>query len=100
MRVLFKWRDVTSYSQTETDHTPRSWELKTTQMRITVHKHQYYDPDQWLLSAYGTVSIDKHVLGSKDIALAKLDAIKTVSQLIKELQADIDKINLKDMDAK
>lgn len=68
-----KWQDTTSYSQAETDRTPRVWTARAGCFAIKVHRHIHYEPDAWLLSCDGIVEMRE--LSSTDIGDAKREAI-------------------------
>jgi len=76
-----KWTDGTSYSQSDKEKIPAVWNAKAGSLRLTVHKHIYYDKDQWLLSGLGI--FDKHLLHNKDVDLAKQEALDIAKQALK-----------------
>lgn len=76
-----KWKDVTSFSQGDTDRTPRSWTANAGRIRIDVHRHIHYPPDVWLLSC-DALRIDNNELPSRDIEDAKCEAVAVVRGLL------------------
>lgn len=82
-----KWIDTTSYSQSDKERTPRVWTIKSKSLAITVHRHRHYDPDIWLLSCPHIC--DCKELKSKDIELAKNEALNYVAAYINGLSSEI-----------
>jgi len=69
-----EWKNVTSYSRGEKDRTPRVWDARIGQFRLSVHRHIYFKPDVWLCSCHGIC--DCQPLESKDIDQAKVEALQ------------------------
>lgn len=74
--ISMGWKDITSYSQGETDRGPRVMVLVGHDVRVTVHRHRHYDPDVWLLSCHPF--FDCKVLNNKELEEAKAEAIELV----------------------
>jgi hypothetical protein len=56
-RAPVKWKDITSYSQSEKDRTPRTFQWCLPHyIRVTVTRHRDYDPDVWLLGVPGIIN--------------------------------------------
>ncbi len=66
------WKDITSYSRSDTDKTPKSWALKAGPFRLVVHRHIHYGPNQWLATCPGV--FEHQELESEDADRAKLEA--------------------------
>ena len=45
-----QWKDISSYSQRDTDRTPKTWALKAAGLKIVVTRHIHHAPDAWVLS--------------------------------------------------
>lgn len=45
------WTDISSFSQGETDRTPKSWKLQVGTIRLVVTRNKDYPPDMWIASA-------------------------------------------------
>lgn len=45
-----QWKDISSYSQRDTDRTPKTWELKVARLTVIVTRHIHHAPDAWVLS--------------------------------------------------
>lgn len=90
-----KWTDVSSYSQSDKERIPNVWELRIGKIRLVVHRHKYYEPDQWLMSVHGDVDIDKRPLLRKDIEEAQNEALQalynTLGRLCREVSAILHK---------
>jgi hypothetical protein len=74
------WKDETSYTQGDKERIPRSWVRWDGLLRVTVHRHIHYPPDQWLLSC--APWFDKRELESKDADAAKDEAVTLVLQVL------------------
>lgn len=44
-----EWKDISSYSRSDTDRTPKTWALQAEGLKIVVTRHVNYAPDAWLL---------------------------------------------------
>lgn len=82
-----KWIDTTSYSQSDKERIPRAWTIRSENLTITVHRHIYHDPDVWLISCQHICDCKK--LKSKDIELAKNEALNYVASCINNLSLEI-----------
>lgn len=87
-----KWKDSTSYSQSAPRGTvePRSWDLDTKSLRITVHRLHGL-PDAWFVSAYD-LSFERHDLHTTDLVVAKERALEMVRARLTRYLAELDKI--------
>jgi len=85
--LKMKWIDTTSYSHGEKDRTPMAWTIKSKSLAITVHRHRHYDPDIWLLSCPNIC--DCKELKSKDIELAKNEALSYIASYIGNLSSEL-----------
>lgn len=81
------WRDVTSYSQSDKDRTPRTWEVRFGGLRITVTRHIDYKKDQWLLCC-NNLNL-KRPLASKDVKEAACQAKAMVQAHLEQLLRDL-----------
>jgi hypothetical protein len=83
-----KWKDGTSYSRGQEDRTPSTWNCETKSLSITVTRHSWFEKDDWILHCY-KIGIERHKLSSKDLELAKAEALdivrKTLARWVKEL---------------
>lgn len=77
------WKDATTYSQRDTERVPAVWHYGVGDVRISVHRHIHYAPDQWLLTCEPFFS--KRELKAKDTGGAKAEALAMVCQKVKEL---------------
>jgi len=93
--MKYQWKDITSYSQGDTNRTPGSWEMSVGSLRIVVTRHIDHDPTDWLLDFS-----DRRLiwLKNKDIDKAKVEALKFVydhfsntAKLVKEALAEAKK---------
>jgi hypothetical protein len=83
------WKDETTYSRDAKEKIPSVWRLGDKTLRISLHRHIYYEPDQWLLSCYH-IGLKEKVLKSKDLEKAKKEALAIVE---KELLRLVDEFN-------
>ena len=86
-----EWKDTTSYSRSDNERIPRSWQIKSGSLIITIHRHRDYDPDIWLVSCY-ELSISQHKLKNKELNQAKNEALLIVKNAIEILRSDINKL--------
>ena len=83
------WEDTTSYSRGG-DREPRVWSLKCGKLSISVHRHIHYDKDVWLLSCDPFYHLRQLI--TKDIEVAKTQAVELVSKCLKESLESLEKI--------
>lgn len=76
------WKDTSSHRQGDSERIPNSWELRVGDLRICVHRHFHYEPDQWLLFCPHLQMADV-VLKSKDTGKAQKEAIQFVKNWLK-----------------
>lgn len=88
MKLNPKWLDISSYSRTDTDRTPRSWLLDLKSVgRLVVTRHKDYAFDEWVI-----VFPDggKRVADSKNIDKARIEA---QLRMATRLEAVLDVLN-------
>jgi len=57
------WKDVSSFSRSDTDRTPKAFEYRTKSLRISVHRSIYGAKVDWFVTCYD-VRIEKHPLAA------------------------------------
>lgn len=77
------WEDTTGYRQGDRGKVePRIWttdlENENVALRIIVHRHVNYEPDQWLMSCRDVAGFTNHQLKAKDVDAAKHEALHLV----------------------
>lgn len=82
---MITWKDISSHSQNEKDRTPKTWECRAGVFRLIVTRHIHYKPDQWVARCDGV--FDGLALTSKDIEMAKSEAIHVLTGYLGEAQA-------------
>jgi len=90
------WKDVSSYSQSDKERVPKSFEIMaggSRGIRIVVSRHIHYEPDQWLLQCHD-LSIDNNLLQNKDLEKAQEEAIQKVRAYVKSLAAALDTLDV------
>ena len=87
-----EWKDVTSYSQKETDRTPRSYKSQVGPFRVCVHRHIAYPSNAWLLTTYPDIFSNEE-LRSIDLGEAMSQA-KAKLQVV--LQGVVDELSVPD----
>lgn len=83
-----EWKDVSSRSQGQKDRTPTAWELRTEEIRVTVHRH-VYNPAAWFVSCYD-LGIEARELSPKDADGAKAAALNAVKVRLREMLESLD----------
>jgi hypothetical protein len=73
-----KWTDASSYSRDDKERTPTAWHLDVFPLTVSVHRHTYYEPTVWLLTAEPFAF--RRVLESTDADAAKAEALAIVSK--------------------
>ena len=82
-----KWKNESSFSQSDKDRTPNCWVAKAGCFKLTVHRHIHHSPTAWLLSCDG-VRLECRELAATDIDAAKQEAIEIVyKRLIDSVEA-------------
>jgi len=91
------WKDVSSYSRQtpQEERVPDQWDYETPSMRISVHRHIHYEPDQWLMSVRGRgagprVSVDMQPLKNKDADQAKAEALTVLKTFFAKVLGEIE----------
>jgi hypothetical protein len=87
---MVKWKDTTSYSQSDRKRVPRVWSTNVGMLQVSVHRHIDFDPEQWLLSTVPAL-FEKVALASGEFALAKAQALALVQAACQEVIDAIDK---------
>lgn len=82
------WKDISSYGRNDTDRTPRSFEIRTRNLRIAVTRHIHLPADQWGLDCY-ELAIFLRALQSKDIEDAKKEALLIIKQTLQDLLTEV-----------
>ena len=79
-----EWKDITTYSQRDTERIPRTWKLTLEEINyeIIVTRHIYYE-DTWLLTCR-KANIDMLDLKTDDIEEAKEKALKLIYNYLNE----------------
>lgn len=65
------WIDATSYSQNNTDRTPRTWEIRLGGLQLTVTRHIHY-PGSWIMKC-------EPFFSSKDLENIDVETAKTTA---------------------
>jgi hypothetical protein len=87
------WEDATSYSRGEKNRTPSMWRVVTDKgMRVFVHRHIHYAPDQWLLSCYTPDLCQNVVLKSTEADEAKREALDLIQSATMELSNSVGRL--------
>jgi hypothetical protein len=81
-----QFKDISSYSQGETDRSPRVLRAEINGwLVITVHRHIRFPKDQWLLSSPGLFELWS--LKSKDLKAAQSEAVAIVRERLQSALA-------------
>jgi hypothetical protein len=81
------WKNITSYSQRDTDRTPKTWEASFGKLRVCVTRHIDYPPDVWLLRCHG-LGIERR-LASPKIEEAACQARAIVQSHLEQMLRDV-----------
>ena len=81
-RITFK--DVTSYSRRDKKKIPQTFEARIAGVRLTVTRHIYYRPDQWVVSTSDDL-IHQQPLESTDLQDAMQEAVNTLMERCKDI---------------
>lgn len=79
---MIEWKDASSYSKSDTDRTPHTWQVKAGNLRLSVFRHRYY-PGKWLLNC--NPWFDTTELDGVDIDAAKAEAVERVRASAQEI---------------
>lgn len=86
-----KFKDVSSFSQSDKERISYSFEYRTKNLRICVHRHIHYPDNVWLLSVHGGVlHVDNLVLKESNIKDAQNEGILYTQSLLNTLLVEID----------
>ena len=75
-----KWKDTTSYSQSDVERVPREWTLEVGSLQVIVHR--YHGCEGWFGSCYG-MGVERTQLTSVDGEDAKLELVRLLYLLSK-----------------
>lgn len=77
-----EWKDISTFSQSDKERKPRSFEARIGKLRLSVHRHIHYEPDDWLMDFgdFGTMRL----LKSKDIEDAKREASDIAMEMLSD----------------
>ena len=81
------WKNITSYSQSDKDRTPRTWEAAFGKTRIVVTRHIDYEKDQWIMRCHALTL--ERLLASKDINEAACQAKAIVQAHLEQMLRDL-----------
>lgn len=84
-----KWKDTSSYSQTDKVRIPNCWDIQVGAFCVTVHHHIHYPKDTWLVSCRG-LDVSQVPLNSKDISQAQPEALKYILGKMEDMRAALD----------
>jgi hypothetical protein len=87
--MVINWKDITSYTKTEKERLPRSFQSEGLSATLTVHRHRDYDGEQWLLSVY-SLGINNQKLKSKDTIKAQKEAIDFLKNKLQGILAELE----------
>lgn len=93
------WKNTSRYGQGATPEkraTPNSFEIRHGDLRVTIHRHIYHPPDEWLMSCHD-INVSGRVLKAKEIKKAQREALIFVRNWLQEktlvavemIQADV-----------
>ena len=77
-KMIDWWKDITTYSKSDKGKIPKVWENRIHGLRIVVHRHIWYEKDDWLLSC-NELGIDNWKLNNKDRNKALKEAIEMIT---------------------
>lgn len=77
--MTVEWQNVTSYSRSDLDRTPRSWEAKIGPVRLTVHRWMHGKADEWFASASPGL-FELRPLKSRGVDESKAEAVEMLHQ--------------------
>lgn len=82
------WKDISSFSRSDKDRTPKTWEFKGVGIRVIVTRNIHYAPDVWLARCEPYFSYIE--LKNKDIDAAKEEAMAIVKNCVRKALASLD----------
>lgn len=87
-----KWKDITSYSQSDKERKPSAWEIRNNNIRITITcGHIHYRPE-WIMHCYALGIDTKELTKGINKQQAKDEALKIVYNAAKKLKANVEEI--------
>lgn len=85
---MASWRDISSFSQTDTVREPNCFELNLGgAIRLRVHRHRAYRPDQWVVT-FGAW-FDSHLLDATDLVQAQMEAARLVTNRLNAVKREL-----------
>ena len=81
------WKDETSFSKSDKDHTPRTWCAKFGGFSLILTRHIHYTPDEWVASCCGV--FENKVMASKEVYDAAAEAVATLQFKLKAAIGEI-----------
>lgn len=82
------WKDISSFSKSGKDHTPRSWIAKFGVFDLILTRHIHYAADVWLASCPGVFSDRK--MDSKEVYDAAAQAVAILQSKLENTLKEID----------
>lgn len=82
------WRDTTTFSQSDKERVPRSFERIFGDFRLCVHRHIHYPPDTWLATCHPEIFMQRP-LQAKTVADAQHEATLLLQQKLEAALAAI-----------
>lgn len=87
-----KWKDVTSYSHSDSSRVPRSWEADFGICQVTVHR--LHGADGWYVSCR-SLNISRNLLTATTAEEAKYEGLEYVRVTLQKM-ADAMKVEIQD----
>jgi len=83
-----RWRDVTSWSRSDTDRScPRTWEIKVGFLTVVVTRHIDLGPNEWMIR-FSPPILSAHVSVHREVEDSKTEALVIAGKVLsKALQA-------------
>lgn len=85
---MAKWKDISSYSQTENPRVPKTFELQIRNLRVIVSRHIHYPPTSWLISSESCL-FSEYEFKSDDLFGAKLCAMKLLAESLDAMTKEL-----------
>jgi len=84
-----EWKDITTYSQGDTENIPRWWKAKIKPLGLKVgHYHiDYRDGKTWIMHCKPW--FDTHILKAKNLEDAKKESIQLVKTFLDNIQEQL-----------
>lgn len=82
------WKDISSFSQSDKDRTPRTWRAKFGLFDLILTRHIHYDADAWVASCEPGVFGDT-VMDSKEVYDAAAQAVAALQFKLKAAIGEI-----------